>query len=238
MASFKRILIANRGEIAVRIIRTAQKMGLETIAVYSEADRGAPHVRMADYAGYLGESTVEQSYLNAEKILRWAQDFQAEAIHPGYGLLSEDPSFAESCKAQNLVFIGPTAEHLRDFGLKHRARTLAEQSGAPLPPGSGLIEDSSQALREAEETGFPVMLKSTAGGVASAWLSARRTTSSSKQSNGSGDSPNPTSGTPEFFWKNVSCGLGISKCKSLVMDKEPPGLWVCGTVRRKDETKR
>ena len=164
MASFKRILIANRGEIAVRIIRTAQKMGLETIAVYSEADRGAPHVRMADYAGYLGESTVEQSYLNAEKILRWAQDFQAEAIHPGYGLLSEDPSFAESCKAQNLVFIGPTAEHLRDFGLKHRARTLAEQSGAPLPPGSGLIEDSSQALREAEETGYPVMLKSTAGG--------------------------------------------------------------------------
>ena len=158
MASFTRILIANRGEIAVRIIRTAQKMGLETIAVYSEADRGAPHVRMADYAGYLGESTVEQSYLNAEKILRWAKDFQAEAIHPGYGLLSEDPSFAESCKAQNLVFIGPTAEHLRDFGLKHRARTLAEQSGAPLPPGSGLIEASSQALGEAEETGYPVML--------------------------------------------------------------------------------
>ena len=164
MATFNRILIANRGEIAVRIIRTAKRMGLETIAVYSQADRGAPHVRMADHAQLIGESPVDKSYLVAKKILRCAMDFQAEAIHPGYGLLSEEPSFAEACEARNLIWIGPTAAHLREFGLKHRARMLAQQSGAPLPPGSGLLEDTGQAMREAEKTGYPIMLKSTAGG--------------------------------------------------------------------------
>ena len=164
MAFFKRILIANRGEIAVRIIHTAKRMGLETVAVFSEADRGAPHVRLADFAHCIGDSPVDQSYLVTEKILQVAKDFHAEAIHPGYGLLSEDPTFVEACEIQNLVFIGPSADHLREFGLKHRARTLAQQSGAPLPPGSGLLEDPDQAIHEAERTGYPVMLKSTAGG--------------------------------------------------------------------------
>ncbi len=164
MATFKRILVANRGEIAVRILRTAKKMGLETVAVFSEADRASPHVGMADFAECIGDSPVDQSYLVASKILSSAQKHGAEAVHPGYGLLSEDAGFAENCEKNNLVFIGPRPVHLEEFGLKHRARALAEQSGVPLAPGSGLIEGPEEASTEAEKIGFPVILKSTAGG--------------------------------------------------------------------------
>ena len=148
----------------MRIIRTAKKMGLETVAVFSEADRGALHVEMADFSECIGNSPVGQSYLVGPKILACAQRLGVDAIHPGYGLLSEDANFAESCESKNLVFIGPRPDQIRKFGLKHRARTLAEKSGVPLPPGSGLVKSWEEAIREAEKIGFPVMLKSTAGG--------------------------------------------------------------------------
>ena len=164
MKPIKRILVANRGEIAVRILKTAQKMGLETVAVFSEADRAAPHVQMADRAECIGPSPVDQSYLNPDKILQAAKIHQADAIHPGYGLLSEDADFAEACDAEGLVFIGPTPKQLREFGLKHRARALASETGVPLAPGSGLIRDLANAELEAEAIGYPVMLKGTAGG--------------------------------------------------------------------------
>ena len=157
MSTFTRILVANRGEIAVRILETVKKMGLETVSVFSEADRGAPHVGMADFAECIGDSPVDQSYLVASKILACAKKFGAEAVHPGYGLLSEDAGFAEDCRKNKLVFIGPRPEQIREFGLKHRARALAEQSGIPLAPGSGLIESGEEANREAEKIGFPVM---------------------------------------------------------------------------------
>ena len=164
MNPIERILVANRGEIAVRIMKTAQKMGIQTVAVFSEADRGAPHVRIADRAECIGPAPVDQSYLLTDKVLEAARIHEADAIHPGYGLLSEDAEFAETCERNGLIFIGPAPGQLREFGLKHRARALATDAGVPLAPGSGLVNDPVTAQREAESIGYPVMLKGTAGG--------------------------------------------------------------------------
>ncbi len=161
---FQKVLIANRGEIARRIQRTLKRMGIASVAVYSEADRHAPHVREADEAHCLGESRVSESYLNMDRILEVARMTGADAVHPGYGLLSENAEFAERCAAAGVAFIGPRPEHLRDFGLKHTARTLAEKAGVPLLPGSGLLDSTDAARSEAERIGFPIMLKSSAGG--------------------------------------------------------------------------
>ncbi len=161
---FTKVLIANRGEIACRIIKTLRKLGITSVAVYSEADLNARHVLEADEAYSLGASAPGASYLNSDKILQVAVTCGAQAIHPGYGFLSENPAFAEACAAQGLVFIGPSPETMRAFGLKHRARELAEQSGVPLLPGSGILGDENHAVAQAELIGYPVMLKSTAGG--------------------------------------------------------------------------
>ncbi|MGZ8252185.1 MAG: urea carboxylase [Methylophilaceae bacterium] len=161
---FKKVLIANRGEIACRIIRTLRKMGVGSVAVYSEADAGARHVPDADEAICVGPAPAAASYLDVEKILAAAKQTGAEAIHPGYGFLSENPAFAEACEAAGIAFIGPTPQQMRDFGLKHTARELAEKNGVPLLPGTGLLKDAAHAQIEAENIGYPVMLKSTAGG--------------------------------------------------------------------------
>jgi len=161
---FKKVLIANRGEIACRIIRTLKKMGVGSVAVYSEADAGARHVLDADEAVCVGPAPAAASYLDVEKILAAAKQTGAEAIHPGYGFLSENPAFAEACEAAGIAFIGPTPKQMRDFGLKHTARELAEKNGVPLLPGTGLLKDAAHAQIEAENIGYPVMLKSTAGG--------------------------------------------------------------------------
>ena len=161
---FKKVLIANRGEIACRIIRTLKKMGIQSVAVYSQADAGARHVLDADEAVCIGPAPAAESYLNAEKILQVAIETGAEAIHPGYGFLSENADFAEACTASGIVFIGPTPKQMRDFGLKHTARALAEKNGVPLLPGTGLLADVAEAHTQAAIIGYPVMLKSTAGG--------------------------------------------------------------------------
>jgi urea carboxylase len=161
---FKRVLIANRGEIAVRILRTLDALGIESIAVYAEADEPSPHVSLATQAYRIGPAPVNQSYLNAAKILEIARASGAEAIHPGYGLLSENAAFAEACETAGITFIGPTPAQLRDFGLKHEARRIAEACGLPLCPGTPLLTDSQIALSEAHRIGFPVMVKSTSGG--------------------------------------------------------------------------
>lgn len=161
---FKKILIANRGEIAVRVIRTLKKMEIKSVAIYSEADRFAPHVRQADEAYCVGPANVAESYLNIEAILDAVHKSGAEAVHPGYGFLSENPGFAEALAREGVMFIGPTPEHMRLFALKHTARDLAEKGGVPLLPGSGLVADLDEALAEAKRIGYPVMLKSTAGG--------------------------------------------------------------------------
>jgi len=161
---FKRVLIANRGEIACRVIRSLHAMGCEAVAVYSEEDVHAMHVQQADHSVLLGPAAAKDSYLNVEKVLQAAKDSGAEAIHPGYGFLSENAAFAEACEAAGIAFIGPTPDNIRAFGLKHEARAIAQRVGVPLVPGTDLISGEEEALAAAEELGYPVMLKSVAGG--------------------------------------------------------------------------
>ncbi|MEV0906535.1 5-oxoprolinase/urea amidolyase family protein [Streptomyces hokutonensis] len=162
--SFDTLLIANRGEIAVRIIRTARELGLRTVAVYSDADRSAPHVRLADQAVRLGPAPAKESYLDADLVLKAAKDTGAGAIHPGYGFLSEDAAFARRCEDAGIVFVGPTPAQLELFGAKHTARAAAEAAGVQLAPGTGLLDSVTEALAEAAAIGYPVMLKATGGG--------------------------------------------------------------------------
>ena len=161
---FKKVLIANRGVIACRILRTLRAMGVGTVAVYSEADRHSPHVTAAGEAVAIGPSPAAQSYLLAERILGAARQTGAEAIHPGYGFLSENPEFAEACERADIAFIGPTPDQMRAFGLKHTARELAERLGVPLLKGSNLLPSIETAQAEAARVGYPAMLKSVAGG--------------------------------------------------------------------------
>ena len=161
---FRKVLIANRGAIACRIIRTLDRMGIASVAVYSDADRHAMHVMRAGEAVAIGPSPAAESYLKADAILDAARQTGAEAIHPGYGFLSENQGFAEACEEAGIVFIGPRPLHMRAFGLKHRARELALQSEVPVAPGSLLLRDIHHAMSEASRIGYPVMIKSTAGG--------------------------------------------------------------------------
>ncbi|MGE8496506.1 MAG: urea carboxylase [Pseudomonas sp.] len=161
---FHTVLIANRGEIAVRAIRTLKRLGVKSVAVYSDADRNAAHVRDADVAIALGGDKAADSYLRIDKILAAARETGAQAIYPGYGFLSESAEFADACEAAGIAFVGPTGEQIREFGLKHRARELAGAANVPMAPGSGLLDSLDDALTTAERIGYPVMLKTTAGG--------------------------------------------------------------------------
>ncbi|ACE84148.1 urea carboxylase [Cellvibrio japonicus] len=160
----KTVLIANRGEIAVRIAKTLKKMGIESVAVYSDADRNSAHVTACDKAICLGGNTAAESYLKVDLILAAAKETGAQAIIPGYGFLSENANFCEKCEAEGIAFCGPTPEQIRQFGLKHTSRELAEQAGVPLTPGTGLLGSVEEATHAAATLGYPVMLKSTAGG--------------------------------------------------------------------------
>ena len=161
---FKKVLIANRGAIAVRIIRTLRELGCISVVVYHEADKHSLHVHGADESYSLGSGSVTDTYLNQEKIIAIAKEVNAEAIHPGYGFLSENPDFSDACDNAGIVFLGPNSQQMKDFGLKHRARELAEQSNTPLLPGTDLLKDLDDAVTQAAHIGYPVMLKSTAGG--------------------------------------------------------------------------
>ncbi|GAB1581434.1 acetyl-CoA carboxylase biotin carboxylase subunit [Phyllobacterium phragmitis] len=162
---FSRILIANRGEIAVRIIRTARRLGIGTVAVYSDADADALHVKMADEAVHIGPPAVTESYLKASRIIKAAQETGAEAIHPGYGFLSENPDFVEAVERAGLVFIGPSAASIRAMGLKDAAKRLMEKAGVPVVPGyHGEAQDLVVLATKAREIGYPVLIKARAGG--------------------------------------------------------------------------
>jgi urea carboxylase len=161
---FKKILIANRGVIACRIVRTLKSMGIASVAVYSDADRHSQHVADADEAIHIGPAPASESYLRVDAILDAARKTGAQAIHPGYGFLSENADFAQACSDAGLTFIGPTPAQMQAFGLKHTARELATANDVPLLPGSGLLANAEQAVAEAARIGYPVMLKSTAGG--------------------------------------------------------------------------
>lgn len=161
----KKVLIANRGEIAVRIIRACKEMGIQTVAVYSEADRDALHVELADEAYCIGPRLATDSYLNFSNIMSVANLTNCDGIHPGYGFLAENASFAELCEECNIEFIGPTSDAISRMGTKDVARETMRQAGVPIVPGStGIVADEHEALQIAEEIGFPVIIKATAGG--------------------------------------------------------------------------
>ena len=161
---FKKVLIANRGEIACRVIRTLDAMKVASVAVFSDADAHALHVRQADEAIHLGPSPAAESYLRGELILEAALKIGAEAIHPGYGFLSENADFAEQCEERGIAFIGPTPAQMRAFGLKHTARDLAAKCGVAMAPGTGLLDSVDEAIAQSRAIGLPVMMKATAGG--------------------------------------------------------------------------
>src|SRR5713226_2038904 len=162
---FSSVLIANRGEIAVRIARTAKRLGLRTIAVYSEADAGALHTRVADEAHLIGPPAARESYLVAEKLIEVARRSGAQCIHPGYGFLSENAQFAESCAAAGIVFVGPSPGAIRAMGLKGQAKKLMERAGVPVVPGyHGERQETKFLAQKAEEVGYPVLIKAVAGG--------------------------------------------------------------------------
>ena len=163
--AIRRILVANRGEIAVRVIRTVRDLGLTSIAIYSDPDRSALHVLLADEAYAVGAAASAESYLNVERLLRVARAVRADAIHPGYGFLSENEAFAAACREAGIVFIGPSPESIRLMGNKLAAREAARRAGAPLVPGSpGPVSDPQAARAEADRIGYPVLLKAAAGG--------------------------------------------------------------------------
>ncbi|WBU57420.1 acetyl-CoA carboxylase biotin carboxylase subunit [Paracoccus sediminicola] len=162
---FQKILIANRGEIACRVIDTCRRLGVATVAVYSDADRDARHVAMSDEAVHLGGPAPADSYLRGDAIIRAAQETGAQAIHPGYGFLSENPDFVDAVEAAGLVFVGPSAKAIRAMGLKDAAKKLMEEAGVPVVPGyHGSNQDADHLARQAEKIGYPVLIKAVAGG--------------------------------------------------------------------------
>jgi len=162
---FRKILIANRGEIAVRIIRTLREMGIQSVAVYSDADRASLHVRMADEAEHIGRAPSAESYLRIDRMIDAARAHSASAIHPGYGFLSENADFAAACEAAGIVFIGPSADAIRKMGSKTEARELAVAAGVPVVPGMQHgAQDGAEAREFAGRCGYPVLLKAVAGG--------------------------------------------------------------------------
>ena len=162
---FKKILIANRGEIAVRIIKACQELGIKTIAVYSDVDKKAPHVQLSDESICLGDPTPIESYLNISKIIEYAQDFGADAIHPGYGFLSENPDFALSCLDKGIKFIGPHPKVISLMGDKIAAKKTMEKAGIPIIPGyHGIKQDNKSLTVEGKKIGFPLLVKAAAGG--------------------------------------------------------------------------
>jgi acetyl-CoA carboxylase biotin carboxylase subunit len=164
-ALFEKILIANRGEIALRVIRACRELGVRTVAVYSEADRDSLHVRFSDEDICIGAPPARDSYLNIPRILAAAEITGADAVHPGYGFLAENAEFAEICERSGLVFIGPTADQIRKMGNKAEARRTMDAAGVPIVPGSdGPVDDEEEAVEEARRIGFPVIIKASSGG--------------------------------------------------------------------------
>src|SRR6476469_4074966 len=161
----QKILVANRGEIALRIMRTIRKMGIQSVAVFSEADRSAPHVLYADEAVCLGAPASASSYLNAEKIIAYCKELKVDAIHPGYGFLSENADFAQQVKEAGIIFIGPDAAAMRVMGSKLAAKECVKQYNIPMVPGiDKAIEDISIAKEKARQIGYPILIKASAGG--------------------------------------------------------------------------
>ncbi|NLI09172.1 MAG: acetyl-CoA carboxylase biotin carboxylase subunit [Elusimicrobia bacterium] len=163
MKEIRKVLIANRGEIALRVIRTLREMGIKSVAVYSEGDKNSLHIRLADEAVCIGPAQAKESYLKSENIISAAVSVKADAVHPGYGFLSENAEFSKACHKNGIIFIGPSADSIKLLGHKATARSIAKKAGVPITPGTdGCVE--KEYMKEAEKIGFPVMIKAAAGG--------------------------------------------------------------------------
>ena len=202
---FKKILIANRGEIAVRVAKACREMGISSVAVYSEADRSSLHVQLADEAVFIGPAPAVDSYLAMERIVRAAQEVGAEAIHPGYGFLAENADFARLCEKEGVVFIGPNSAALELVGDKVRARQTMEKAGIPITPGLKTIpKDQAEFNRAARTLGYPVIVKASAGAAGKGCASSTRKKTSAPPSKPDGARPSRPSAMKRFISKNTS----------------------------------
>ena len=228
---FETVLIANRGEIACRIIRTLRRLNVRSVAVYSDADRFARHVREADAAGRIGPSPASESYLSVEAILEACHQTGAQAVHPGYGFLSESAELARRLEHEGIAFVGPRTDHLEAFGLKHRAREIAREADVPLLPGSDLLESVQEALGIAEKLSYPVMLKSVgAVGAASGFNSATTLTNWPRNSNLCRNWRKQISAMAASIWSGLLQGPATSRCRSSVMVQGASRFLVTGTA--------
>ena len=211
---FKRILIANRGEIALRVIRACRELGIETVAIFSEADRGANYLKLADEAYCVGPAKAADSYLRIDRVISAAEIGNVQAIHPGYGFLSENAHFNEVCRTCNIDFIGPTPQAMSQLGDKNEARRIAREAGVPVVPGSeGLIRNEAEAVRLAHEIGFPVLIKATAGGGGRGMrVAANDLVLKVAHPTSGGRSGSRVRKRRAFIWNAISSGRGTSKC--------------------------
>ena len=235
----KSLLIANRGEIACRVIRTARRLGIRTVAVYSDADANALHVRMADTAAHIGTAPVRESYLVGARIIAAALETGAEAIHPGYGFLSENAAFAEAVQQAGLVWVGPSPASITAMGLKDAAKTLMQAAGVPTTPGYLGADQSPERLKaEADAIGYPVLIKAVAGGggkgmrkvddaadFADALLSCRREAASSF-------------GNDQVLLENGSPTRAISRCRCSATPTAISSTCSSGIARSSAATRR
>jgi pyruvate carboxylase len=232
---FDTVLIANRGEIALRVIRACRDLGLRSVAVYSDADRTAAHVRMADEAIHIGPAPAAESYLSIPRILDAARQSGAGAIHPGYGFLSENPEFADACEAAGLRFVGPPGRVMREMGEKTAARRVARGAGVPIVPGYDTgLDDIHEAKRLADDIGYPIMIKAAAARASasftgpktwrprSGWRAARR---------------RARSAIAASIWRRRSYRRAISRCRSLATPTATSSTWASGNARSSAATR-
>jgi acetyl-CoA carboxylase biotin carboxylase subunit len=213
---FKKLLIANRGEIALRVIRACHELGIKTVAVYSEADRESLHIRFADEDVCIGPAPATSSYLDITRILSAAEITGAEAIHPGYGFLAENAEFSEICQRSDMVFIGPAPEQIRAMGDKATARRTMIEVGVPTVPGTeGEVDDLEEARVQAERIGFPIMIKASAGGGGKGMRVSRPRRPSRNSSARPGTKRRPPSATPGCIWRGSFPGRGTSNSRFL-----------------------
>ena len=227
---FRKILIANRGEIAVRIIRSCKEMGIATVAVYSTADAEALHTALADERVCIGGPDASDSYLNQERILSAALATGASAIHPGYGFLSENPEFAQACRKNGIVFIGPTRENMERLSDKAVIKALMEEAGLPTIPGTGVLESSGEAKGEAMRIGYPVMLKARSGGGGRGIRLIENDTQMELIFPRRGRKASPPLEIPPCIWKSMSILPATWRCRSSPTSSETWCAWGSGTA--------
>jgi acetyl-CoA carboxylase biotin carboxylase subunit len=229
---FKKILVANRGEIALRVICACKELGIRSVAIYSEADRNSLHVRFADEAICIGPPQLALSYLNIPAVISAAEIANVDAIHPGYGLLSENANFAEVCEACHIKFIGPTPDVIRLMGEKEKARAAMKQHGVPILPGSdGVVASAEEAMRMGAAGRFPVILKATAGGGGRGMRIVRKEDELPALYRRRSPRPRPPSATAISTWRSMSRTRATSNSRCWATSTATSSVWANASAR-------